>query len=53
MPDVSSQGDSVIFALGMLGSSRIRAGTRLVLRCDNNGDVWARIVDANTSTDRS
>ncbi|HEX7084890.1 MAG TPA: hypothetical protein VF198_00895 [Vicinamibacterales bacterium] len=40
LPDIRADGDSVIFNLDVVGAWR---GARLVLRCDDNGEVWAAL----------
>jgi hypothetical protein len=43
LPDIRADGDNVTFGLGIPG---LLDGSRLVLRCDAAGEVWARIVPA-------
>jgi hypothetical protein len=41
LPEIRADGDNVTFGLGIPGLSD---GSRLILRCDSSGEVWARIV---------
>ena len=40
-PQIRPSGDSVTFDLKITGN---RSGSRLLLRCDENGNVWASIA---------
>ena len=40
-PEIRSDGDSVTFKLALPG---LDESTRLVLRCDSQGNVWASIL---------
>jgi hypothetical protein len=41
VPEIRADGDSVSFRMTVAGEPE---NTRLVLRCDSNGEVWAAIV---------
>jgi len=41
MPDIRTEGDSVIFYMDLVGT---RPPARLVLRCDAEGNVWASVA---------
>lgn len=41
VPEIRADGDNVTFRIEVQGMPE---RTRLVLRCDANGDVWAAIV---------
>ena len=52
-PQIRPSGDSVTFDLKISGN---RSGSRLLLRCDENGNVWASIAKpkaASTAGDGS
>lgn len=53
MPDISTDGDSIIFEITVLADQRIPPGARLMVRCDPTGDVFARIVKAARSQKNS
>ena len=40
MPEIRAAGESVVYYLEMAGRP---TAARLVLRCDENGDVWAAL----------
>ena len=48
MPDVSADNESTTFVIPVLGHNLIPPGTRLIVRCDNGGNAWARIVKTGT-----
>jgi len=41
LPEIRAEGGSVTFEFGPVGGEQ---GTRLVIRCDEAGDVWARLA---------
>jgi hypothetical protein len=43
IPEIRSDGESVTFRLEVPGEAE---NTRLVIRCDSNGEVWATIEAA-------
>jgi hypothetical protein len=45
VPDIRAEGDSVVFRLNI---DSVRQGTRLVLRCDGEGNVWAALASAES-----
>ena len=50
MPDVSAEADSTVFVIPIVGRGVIPAGSRLIVRCDNRGDAWVRIVKAGSGS---
>jgi hypothetical protein len=42
VPEIRVEGDSVTFRLDIAGTGRLR---RLVLRCDEKGNVWASVAE--------
>lgn len=44
MPEISTDGDSIIFEIAVVSDQRIPPGARLMVRCDPAGNVLARIV---------
>lgn len=42
-PDITAQGDDVVFRFPVTYTPIVKA-TRLVLRCDRDGEVWARLA---------
>ena len=44
MPDVSADGQSTTFVIPVIGHYVIPPGTRLIVRCDNDGNAWASIL---------
>jgi hypothetical protein len=46
LPEISTEGDSIIFEIAVLSNHRIPPGARLLVRCDQAGNVLARIVNA-------
>ena len=49
VPEIRVEGDNVTFCLDIAGTGKSR---RLVLRCDADGNVWASVVDQNTTARR-
>ena len=43
-PDISMDGDSIVFECAVLSHRTIPAGARILLRCNPNGDVFVRLL---------
>jgi hypothetical protein len=46
MPQISAEGTSLLFAISVRAEPRNRVCGRLLLRCDDNGEVWASLETA-------
>jgi len=44
MPDISMDGDSIVFECAVLSDRTIPPGARLLVRCDPTGNVFVRLV---------
>jgi hypothetical protein len=53
LPEISTDGDSIIFEIAVMSDHRIPPGARLMVRCDQAGNVLARIVNATGSSKNS
>jgi hypothetical protein len=49
LPEISTDGDSIIFEIAVVSDQRIPPGARLLVRCDQAGNVLARIAKAARS----
>jgi hypothetical protein len=52
MPDISMDGDSLVFECAVLSHRTIPAGARILLRCDPNGEVFVRLLKGARSPKR-
>jgi hypothetical protein len=50
LPEISTDGDSITFEIAVVSDPRIPPGARLMVRCDQAGNVLARIVRATRSS---
>jgi hypothetical protein len=48
LPEIRAEGDSVVFQLGVVG---VQKGARVVVRCDDQGNVSAAIFAADALSD--
>jgi len=44
MPEISMDGDSIVFECTVMSDRSIPPGARLLVRCDPNGNVFVRLV---------
>jgi hypothetical protein len=45
LPGISKEGDSIVFEMAVMSDHLIPPGARLMVRCDQFGNVLARIVN--------
>jgi hypothetical protein len=43
LPEIWPEGDSLIFAICVPSARQVPATARLMIRCDDGGNLWARI----------
>ena len=44
MPDISMDGDSIVFECTILSDRTIPPGARIMVRCDPTGNVFVRLI---------
>ena len=44
MPEISMDGDSIVFECTVLSDRHIPPGARILVRCDPNGNVFVRLA---------
>jgi hypothetical protein len=44
MPDISMDGDSIVFECMILSDRTIPPGARIMVRCDPTGNVFVRLI---------
>ena len=44
MPEISMDGDSIVFECTVLSDRHIPPGARILVRCDPNGNVYVRLA---------
>jgi hypothetical protein len=44
MPNISMDGDSIVFECAVLSDRTIPPGARILVRCDPGGEVFVRLV---------
>ena len=50
MPNISMDGDSIVFECTVLSDRTIPPGARILVRCDPSGEVFVRLVKGSRAT---